>query len=247
MFATGRPMKQTARKQATRKQPPRALGTLGKFVDRALDVAIDALTPGSAPATKLLATQHALVNQLFAKLESARTYAAKRELFEELATNLVAHDAIERELFYPACEKAMGMTDLLGESLVEHGVVEFCVYEADQAKERDFAFKCHVLREMVEHHVADEERDFFPRAERALGAKRLESLGEQMRERFEQAKSEDFRAAVYDNLQQVLAGATKPKKRAATAKNGAPKSTRRRRQGSSRAPGRRQGRASARA
>jgi len=240
-------MKQNARKQAPRQEPSRALGALGKIVDRAFDVAIDALTPGSAPATKLLAAHHALVNRLFAKLESARSYSAKRELFEELATNLVAHDAIERELFYPACEKAMGMTDLLGESLVEHGVIEFCVYEADQAKERDFAFKCQVLREMVQHHVAEEERDFFPRAERALGTKRLAALGEQMRERFEQAKSQDFRQAVYDNLKQVLAGAMKPKKRVAAAKNGGPKSTRRRRQGSKLSPGRRAGRASARA
>jgi hypothetical protein len=217
-------MKHKATKQATQKQPSRALGTVGKMVDRAFDVVIDALTPGNAPATKLLAEQHALVKQQFGKLEAARSYAAKRALFEELARNLVAHDAIERELFYPACEKAMGMTDLLGEALVEHGVIEFCVYEADQAKERDFPFKCEVLREMVLHHVKEEEREFFPRSERALGAARLDALGRQMRARFEQAKSEDFRKAVYDNLKQVLAGATKPSKRAGSKKNGAAKS-----------------------
>jgi hypothetical protein len=240
-------MKQKATKQATQKQPSRALGTIGKMVDRALDVAIDALTPGNAPATKLLAAQHALVKQQFEKLESARTYAAKRDLFEELARNLVAHDAIERELFYPACEKAMGMTDLLGEALVEHGVIEFCVYQADQAKERDFAFKCQVLSEMVLHHVKEEEREFFPRAERALGPKRLDALGAQMRERFEQAKGQDFRQAVYDNLKQVLAGAMKPTKRAVSKKNGAATSASRRHEGPSRARGRRTARASARA
>ena len=217
------------------------------MVNRALDVAIDALTPGSAPATKLLAEQHALVKRQFAKIEGARTHAAKRELFEELARNLVAHDAIERELFYPACEKAMGMTDLLGEALVEHGVIEFCVYEADQAKERDFAFKCQVLSEMVLHHVKEEERDFFPKAERALGAKRLDALGAQMRARFEQAKGEDFRQAVYDNLKQVLAGATKPTKRAVAKKNGAAKSASLAPKRGKSAPGRRTASASARA
>lgn len=240
-------MKQKATKQATQKQPSRALGTFGKMVDRALDVAIDALTAGTAPATKLLAEQHALVKQQFGKLEGARTHAAKRELFEELARNLVAHDAIERELFYPACEKAMGMTDLLGEALVEHGVIEFCVYEADQAKERDFAFKCQVLREMVLHHVKEEEREFFPRAERALGTKRLDALGAQMRTRFEQAKGQDFRKAVYDNLKQVLAGATKPAKRAVSKKNGAASSASPRSKRRTSGPGRRSASASARA
>lgn len=240
-------MKQKPRKQATRKQPTRALGTFGKMVDRAFEVAIDALTPGHTPATKLLVEQHALVEQQFGKLERARTYAAKRELFEELARNLVAHDAIERELFYPACERVTGMTALLGEALVEHGVIEFCVYEADQAKERDFAFKCQVLREMVQHHVKEEEREFFPRAERALGAARLDALGVQMRARFERAKGEDFRRTVYDNLKQVLAGATKPTKRTVAAKNGAAKSASPRPKRPSRAPGRRTTRASARA
>jgi hemerythrin superfamily protein len=198
--------------------PASSLRAVGRIVDRAFDVVIDALSPEPTSATQLLVKQHTLVKKLFESIEQAKTTARKRALFEEVAQNLVAHDAIERELFYPACEKAMGMTKLLGEALVEHGVIEFCVYEADQAKERDFAFKCKVLSEIVLHHVKEEEHEFFPRVEKALGQARLDRLGAQMQARFEQAKAGDFRQAVYDNLQQVLAGTTKPKKRPAAAK-----------------------------
>jgi len=203
--------------KATKRDGTTSLSTVGKLVDRALGVVIDALSdePSATPsATKLLVKQHEVVKALFKQIEHADARAKKLELFEELARNLVAHDAIEREIFYPACEKAMGMTDLLGEALVEHGVIEFCVYEADQAKAEDFGFKCQVLSELVLHHAKEEENEFFPRVQKALGTPRLERLGAQMQARFEQLKAGDFRARVYDNLKQVLAGAIKPAKRA---------------------------------
>src|SRR5690349_2072775 len=84
-------------------------------------------------ATELLMKQHRLVEDLFEQFEEAGDATEKRELFAKLAQNLVAHDAIEREIFYPACEKELGSEDeVLGESLVEHGLVEFCLFRADQ-------------------------------------------------------------------------------------------------------------------
>jgi hemerythrin superfamily protein len=161
-------------------------------------------------ATELLKKQHKEVKALFKRIEDAKENAKKSELFEELAANLVAHDGIEREIFYPACEEELGMTDLLGEALVEHGLVEFSVYQADQAQgDDDFDFKCTVLQEVVEHHVEEEEKEFFPKVEKALGKARLEELGEAMEERFEAAKSRDFRGPLHKNLKQVLSGALK--------------------------------------
>src|SRR4051812_40971351 len=59
-------------------------------------------------ATDLLLKQHRLVEDLFEQFEEAKTPAQKRTIFEKLAANLVGHDAIEREIFYPACEKELG-------------------------------------------------------------------------------------------------------------------------------------------
>jgi len=107
------------------------------------------------------------------------------------------------------------MTDLLGEALVEHGVVEFSLFQADQARlAKDFSFKCQVLSELVLHHVEEEEGDLFPKVQRALGRERLVELGARMKARFEETQEMDFRPPLHQNLNQVLAGALKPGKRA---------------------------------
>lgn len=158
-------------------------------------------------ATELLKTQHKEVKALFKRIEDADSQREKSELFEEVGHNLVAHDAIEREIFYPACEKKMGMDELLGEALVEHGVVEFCLHVADDARGgADFDHKLKVLSEMVEHHVKEEEKEFFPEVEKTLGAELLEDLGAKMKARFEEVKAKDFRKPLQKKLREVLGG-----------------------------------------
>ena len=175
-----------------------------------------ARTEHPVSAIELLKAQHEEVKTLFKRIEKAATRAAKTKLFDELAANLAAHDTIEREIFYPACERGMGMTDLLGEALVEHGVVEFSLFQADRARrDKDFSFKCQVLSELVEHHVEEEEEEFFPKVQRALGKEKLLELGARMKERFEEAKATDYHPTLESNLAQVLTGTLKPSKRAA--------------------------------
>ena len=166
-------------------------------------------------ATDLIEKQHRTVEKLFEAFEKAKGDSQKKKAFEQIAANLVAHDAIEREILYPACEKQLGKEeDILEESLVEHGLVEFCLFRADQherSSELDAYVK--VLKEVVEHHVEEEEEELIPKIEKAFSAEQLESLGTKMEARFEQALGDDFRAPLKDNLQQVLAGRTRTVKR----------------------------------
>jgi len=160
-------------------------------------------------ANELIEEQHRLVEDLFEQFESAKG-AAKTRIFERIAGNLVAHDAIEREIFYPACEEALEDEDVLGESLVEHGVVEFCIFRADKNQGQDeFDKYVTVLKEVVMHHVKEEEKELLPKAKRALGKERLEELGEAMQARFQEALKQDFRVPLRDALEQVLSGKTK--------------------------------------
>ena len=162
-------------------------------------------------ATDLLIKQHRTVARLFKAIETAKTDADKKTLFVELASNLAAHDAIERQIFYPACQDAMGLSDDLGEALVEHGVIEFCLYQANEAVGKpDFDFKCKVLAELVEHHVKEEEDEFFPKTQAALGTGLLETLGEEMADAFDEALEDDFQEPLYENLRQVFAGVLQP-------------------------------------
>lgn len=167
-------------------------------------------------ATDLLIKQHRAVEDLFEQFEDAEGADEKREIFEKLAANLVAHDAIERELFYPACEKELSDDDedVLHESLVEHGVVEFSLFRADENRNgEDFDKYVTVLKEIVQHHVEEEESELLPKAKSELEDARLEELGQKMEKRFEQALRSDFREPLRDNLDQVLAGRTKTQKK----------------------------------
>lgn len=167
-------------------------------------------------ATDLLTKQHHTVARLFKAIEAAQTNHDKERLFKELASNLTAHDGIERQIFYPACKDAMGLNEDLGEALVEHGVIEFSLYQANEALGTyAFAFKCKVLKEMVEHHVKEEEQEFFPKAEKAISESNLEALGDEMAEAFEDALGEDFQTPLYESLRQVMAGVLEPTPRAA--------------------------------
>jgi Hemerythrin HHE cation binding domain len=163
-------------------------------------------------ATELLIKQHHTVSRLFKAIESASSDDDKQQLFAELAANLTAHDGIERQIFYPACKEVSALKDDLGEALVEHGVIEFSLYQANEAVGKpDFDSKCKVLKEMVEHHVKEEEEEFFPKAEKGLAESNLEALGDEMAEAFEDALAEDFQTPLYENLRQVMAGVLEPK------------------------------------
>jgi len=159
-------------------------------------------------ATQLLKTQHDEVKALFEKIESTLEKDGDASaLFEEMAQKLVAHDAIEREIFYPACDEVDGVEDLLGESLVEHGVTEFSLYQADVSLgDEHFTHKCTVLKEVLLHHIEEEEKELFPKVESSLGSDELERLGEEMSTRFEEVRNADFRGPLLENLQKVLTG-----------------------------------------
>src|SRR5438477_12813270 len=75
-------------------------------------------------ATSLLESQHRAVEARLREIAMAEDPRDQRFLFDELARSLVAHDIVERELFYRAAEVAVGMMDLIGESNVLHGPIE---------------------------------------------------------------------------------------------------------------------------
>ncbi len=158
----------------------------------------------------LLKNQHRQVDQVFSRFEKARRKEEKQKIFEELCGLIAGHDAIEREIFYPACEKALGKIERLMEGVVEHGLVEFELFRADRARDSEnFDYFVGVLREIWNNHVEEEEREVIPVAARRMDQRQLEQLGNKMAARFEEVQHEDVRAMLRHNLQQVLAGRAK--------------------------------------
>jgi hemerythrin superfamily protein len=136
----------------------------------------------------MLKEDHKKVKRLFREFEkshkSAET-AAKRALVDEIIKELTTHAFIEETIFYPAARAEVpDNDDQVLESVEEHHVVAWLLSELAKLDPADETFdaKVTVLIENVEHHVEEEEQEFFPEVRKALGRKRLGELGDQMAE-----------------------------------------------------------------
>jgi hemerythrin HHE cation binding domain-containing protein len=149
-------------------------------------------------ATDLLKKQHKEVKALFKKIEKTDDARARRQLLDEVATALKGHTAIEEEMFYPAVRglETRKAEEMVLEAYEEHHVVDLVLAELPKIDVEDerFEAKMTVLSELVQHHADEEEKDMFKLAGK-LGKDELESLGEQMEERFQALRGQARRAA----------------------------------------------------
>lgn len=139
-------------------------------------------------ATDLLKEQHREVEELFKKVEKTDEARARRDLATKILSKLEIHTTIEEELFYPAYRDGAGTKkgeELTLEAYEEHHVVKLVLAELPSIdpKAENFEAKMTVLKELIEHHVEEEETEMFPDAEKKLGKKRLEELGDEMETR----------------------------------------------------------------
>ena len=139
-------------------------------------------------AIKLLKTDHEKVRELLGQFENA-TGARREKLRGQIDRELKVHTQIEEEIFYPAYREAAKKKDdqkLYYEALEEHHVVDLVLPEMnDGENNEELKAKAKVLKELVEHHADEEEKDMFPRAKKLLSKDELKALGEQMQLRKE--------------------------------------------------------------
>ena len=131
---------------------------------------------------QLLTSDHRKVEGLFAQFEKASGASAKEKIVREICTELKVHTMIEEEIFYPAI-KGKVEEDALDEAYVEHDSAKLLVNELEAAEpdEAYYDAKVKVLQELIEHHVAEEEkqRDNLFQQTRAADVD-LEALGERL-------------------------------------------------------------------
>ena len=141
-------------------------------------------------AITLLKEDHKKVKGLLSQLEKTTERGASRrtKLLGQIETEIKIHSTIEEEIFYPAYRDAVKKKEdreLYQEALEEHHVVDLVMpelKETDPAGEV-FQAKATVLKELIEHHAEEEEKEMFPKARRALGMAELRDLGARMESR----------------------------------------------------------------
>jgi hemerythrin-like domain-containing protein len=157
----------------------------------------------------LLKTQHRKVEALFKKLESGRS--DPQTVLHELANSLAAHMAIEHELFYPAVKEVDD--EMVNESWEEHSLAELALKRllATDPEDEAFAARVTALKELIEHHVEEEEETLFPEVEKAISEETLSSMGKAMKPRFEEVFENGFEATVPKGMSKTSADVDKKK------------------------------------
>jgi hemerythrin superfamily protein len=161
----------TARKAATPKRATRAGGA--------------SRTPN---AIQLLKADHVTVRGLLTQLEQTTSRGAKtrQELLARIRREIEVHTTIEEEIFYPAFKAAGQRQDddkQYFEAMEEHRAAGELVLPdllATDPSSECFGGRAKVLKELIEHHAQEEEREMFPRARELLSAEELNALGERM-------------------------------------------------------------------
>lgn len=135
-------------------------------------------------ALELIHSDHEEVSALFkTALDDKTPSAQKKAAIAKILAALTLHAKMEEKIFYPALRKAgkQDEKDSVLEAAEEHGMVKDMIAKIKRVQGRDETLeaKVTVLKEMVEHHVKEEESEMFDEARKVMG-KKLQALGEEM-------------------------------------------------------------------
>lgn len=124
----------------------------------------------TANAIALLKGDHRTVEDLFEEYEHARRADRKQAIVQQICEELTVHAQLEEQAFYPAAQKALGEkdSDLVEEAKVEHSSLKWLIeqIEGESSDSELYAAKVTVLKEYVQHHVGEEEKEMFPKLRR---------------------------------------------------------------------------------
>lgn len=147
-------------------------------------------------AIKLLKEDHKKVKALFEEVEGLgeRASTQRKNLFQKIDQELTLHSKIEETLFYPEFKKRAENSeerDEVLEAYEEHGVVKVMIGELEDLDPKDEKYKpkLTVLKELVLHHVKEEEGELFPMARELFEPDELNRIGDRIVAAKEKAKA----------------------------------------------------------
>ena len=133
-------------------------------------------------AVDLIKEDHKRLKKLLEDTLEAEGSQAREAAMDHLRTELVAHERMEEEVFYPRLRDEQKARDSVLEGYEEHHVADVILDELlDVPPETDlWKAKVKVLKENVEHHMDEEESELLKNAKKVLDREELDRLGERM-------------------------------------------------------------------
>lgn len=134
-----------------------------------------------------LRVSHRTQRELYARLlAEIKDPAERQKVFDELKSELVAHETAEERCFYVPLFAHDSTVDASRHAISEHHQMDEMVEDLEKmqggtAQWREAIGK---LCDKIEHHLTEEEEKFFPQARRVLPEEQRETLGKQYEAEF---------------------------------------------------------------
>ncbi|MGZ7048972.1 MAG: hemerythrin domain-containing protein, partial [Methanobacterium sp.] len=127
-----------------------------------------------ASIINLLKKEHEKVKNLLNETIETRDTSKYPQIQKELRIHMEG----EENLLYPKTRDKI--TDLTLEAYEEHDLVKKELKDIDNLNINDEHWipKMKVVKDLVEHHVEEEEEEYFPKSEELLGSDQLNQLGQ---------------------------------------------------------------------
>lgn len=139
-----------------------------------------------------LKQDHQKISEMLRAIERGAE-AERKELFDEMQTELMLHSEAKETVFYSELESHDALRELVLEGREEHKLIELLLEDmsAMESGDEQWSAKLTVLNELVSHHVQEEEKCLFDKAQDVVD----DDLAAELAERFEEEK-ENLRAEV---------------------------------------------------
>lgn len=123
--------------------------------------------------------EHDSFRSLISEIEAA-TGDKKKALFQDLYAKLHGHHEAEETVIFPKAKEAVKGEDeeLVLEMIEEHSLAsyQFSVVEKTFVDNETWDAKFSVLKEVLEHHMKEEEDEFLPLARKLFSSETLNEL-----------------------------------------------------------------------
>jgi hemerythrin-like domain-containing protein len=153
-------------------------------------------------AIELLKADHERVKAILTQLSESTERGVKKrtDLLQKLEMEITIHTKLEEEILYPAFKEAGGKEQdiMYYEAKEEHRTVDSLVLpdlKATDPGTPEFSGRVKVVKELLEHHIEEEETEMFPQANKLLGKAKLDELGAQM-----EAMKADYKKSMSPNI-----------------------------------------------
>lgn len=140
----------------------------------------------------VLREEHQQLQELAAAVVEADDPAQAKRLFHQLKEALVRHSRAEERVVYNAlmdCKETQTV-ELAEEGEIEHEIADRLLQQNTRGRADSPGWKARmkVLRDMLEHHVRDEETHIFDALERHFSLRELQKMGERFEEHKERVQ-----------------------------------------------------------